>query len=140
MHTCHYCRIYQKIDEKLRRSVYKGEEKNKKRYHYRFCEEIREEVQSTSEPCESFAPAKYFWCKADHNWMFVVSCLNRKCDCSQKDDLLDAIRGFNIEKEFGMKPKLVKNAPVEKPKLTRRKKPILVKRKKPKLLLVRKVK
>ena len=138
MHTCHYCKFWNEVKSKLRRV----ESRNGRKYHYRFCREVGHEVQSDSEPCNSFRPNSFFWCNKDDNRMHVLSCLNRDCKCSQKEDVLDAIRGFDIGKEFGMKPRLVKRkVPVvkQKPKLKLRKKPILVKKKKKKLLLIKRV-
>ena len=117
MHSCHYCKTFQNIESKLRRA----EGRNGRKYYYRFCRKKGEEVQSDSEVCEHFRPAPYFWCEKDANWMHVIACLNRDYNCKQKKDVLDAIRGFDIRKEFGMKPVLVVRK-VDKPK------PVLVRR------------
>lgn len=137
MHSCHYCQIFKTIESKLRRV----EGRNGRKFYYRFCKEVGYEVQADSEPCEFFRPAQYFWCKKDDNWMHVLACLNRPYKCKQKADVLDAIRGFDIRKEFGLKPVLVKREhkekkkPKSKPKLIiRKKKVILIKRNKPKLV------
>lgn len=127
MHTCHYCKIFKEIESKLRRV----EGRNGKKYYYRYCGEIGSEVQADSEPCEFFHPAEYFWCETDHNWMHVVACLNRNnISCPQRKDVLAAIRGFDIGKEFDMKPVLVQRIK-EKKKLKlklRKKKPKLIRR------------
>lgn len=117
MHTCHYCKIFQNIESKLRRV----EGRNGKKFYYRYCRNKGEEVQSDSEVCKDFTPSPYFWCKKDANWMHIISCLNRSSKCKQKEDVLDAVRGFDIRKEFGMKPVLVRReVKKEKPKLVRR--------------------
>lgn len=113
MHNCHYCKIFQNIDSKLRRK-----EGNT---IFRYCKKKGEEVESNSEVCKYFRPSQYFWCKKDSNWMYVISCLNRTYRCKQKKDVLNAIRGFDIRKEFGMKPVLVQRK-IEKVK------PVLMKR------------
>jgi len=140
MVSCHYCKIYQAIKEPLRRI----ERKNGKVYYHRHCIKVGKEIQSDSPTCEFFTPAKFFWCERESNWMFILSCLNREdCKCLQKEDVLDSIRGFDIGKEFNMKPRLVlknKEKPKDKPKLKlkTKKKVILLKRKKP--VLIRRVK
>ena len=117
MHTCHYCKTFQKVPSNLRRT----EGRNGRKYYYRFCRKKGEEVQADSEVCKDFVPSPYFWCEKDSNWMHVIACLNRDYKCKQKKDVLDAIRGFDIRKEFGMKPVLVKRN-VNKPK------PVLIRR------------
>lgn len=129
MHTCHYCKTFQQSQRRKKELISKGNKKNWR--YFRYCENVGGYIQGTNEPCEFFTPSKYFWCERDHNWMFVVACLNRDCKCSQKEDVLDAIRGFDIGKEFDMKPRLVEKE-IPKPRL----KPKLeIKRKKPKLML-----
>ena len=117
MHSCHYCRTFKNTNGKLRRM----EQRDGRKYHYRFCEETEKEVLSDSKVCEHFRPADYFWCKKDNNWMHILSCLNRSYKCEQKEDVLDAIRGFDIRKEFGMKPVLVKRE-------SNKVKPVLIRR------------
>jgi len=117
MHSCHYCKTFRSVENKLRRK----ESINGRKYYYRFCKNKGEEVQSDSEVCKDFRPAEYFWCKKDANWMHVIACLNRTYRCKQKKDVLDAIRGFDIRKEFGMKPVLVERT-ANKPK------PVLIRR------------
>ena len=130
MHSCHYCQTYQTVDDKLRRTQHR----NGRKYHYRFCKKIGGEVQADTEPCEEFHPAKFFWCEKDENWMFIVACLNRNCRCHQKEEVLDAVRGFDLGKEFDMKPTLViRKEEAPKPKLKLRKKIVLIP-KKPKLV------
>lgn len=131
MHSCHYCKIYQEIESKLRRT----EKRNGRTYYYRFCKKIGIEVQGNDEPCEEFRPSKLFFCKKDECWMFVIACLNRDCKCFQKEEVLDAIRGFDLGKEFHMKPKLVlRKVEAPKPVLKLRKKKIILIPKKPKLV------
>jgi len=137
--TCHYCKIFQKTKVELRRK----ESKNGKQILYHFCRRVGKEVKADSEPCENFRPSKYFWCNTDECWMFVVSCLNRDCHCYQKEEVKDAIRGFDIGKEFNMKPKLVlkkKEQPKPVLKLRKKKKKIILIPKKPKLVLKKKKK
>lgn len=117
MHTCHYCKIFQTIESKLRRVEGSG----KTKICYRYCKNKGEEVHSDSEVCEDFIPSPYFWCEKDSNWMHVISCLNRSSKCKQKKDVLAAVRDFDIRKEFGMKAVLVKKEVKKgKPKLVRR--------------------
>lgn len=136
MHTCRYCKSYHNVRETDRRKEY-----NKKKVDYfRFCDVIKKEVTGETEPCEDFCPSKYFWCDSDHNWMFIVACLNRDCDCYQKEQLHDSIRGFDIGKEFDMKPRLVlkeKKEPKPILKLKKKEKIVLIP-KKPKLVLKKK--
>ncbi len=135
MHTCRYCKFFNEIENKFRRK----EVRDKKTYHFRFCRKEMHDVQGTTEPCESFRPYPFFWCDADDNRMHILACLNRDCDCSQKDDVLDSIRGFDLTKEFNMKPRLVlKQIEQPKPKLKLRKKKIILIPKKPKLKLKKK--
>ena len=127
MHSCHYCKIFYEVEEKHRRK----ESRHGKNFYYRFCRKIGKEVQSHDIPCKDFIPSKYIYCDKDHNWMFLVACLNRQniCSCPQREDILDAIRGFDIGEMFNMKPILIKK---KKPK--KRPRQVIKLKEKPKII------
>jgi len=138
MHSCCYCKTWKETGSKFRKKEFRG----KKTIYSRFCKIVMRDVQGITDPCEHFRPAQWFWCDTDQCWMHVLACLNRDYDCYQKEDVLDAVRGFDLTKEFNMKPRLVikQPEPPEQPKLKLREKKekIILIPKKPKLVLKRK--
>ena len=115
MHSCQYCKIFYEVKEVHRRV----ESRNGKKFYYRRCNKIGQEVQSFDPPCDDFIPSKYIYCDKDHNWMFLVACLNKvnDCSCPQREALLDALRGHDIGELFNMRPILIKKKkPKKRPK------------------------
>lgn len=110
-HTCHYCAIFRSIPEKYRSLELVS--KNTK-ISSRFCPNLRKNVTNSDKACSHFLPSKYFFCNRDHVWMNVLACLNKmktgKCRCSQKGEIMDALRGQSLRAINGEKPQLIRRA------------------------------